>query len=185
MRRWGRRYTRTGLERDGGATLVETSFVMALVLIPLMLGILEFGLLFKNWLMVSNASREAANVVSAAADNPIADIAGLRVIEGRMTEQNLDALQSVRIENATDASRGTTYFYDPAIACKWNPCPDPDGAYVQPGWVPSSRNVVFDNLDTVAVTLTFQHDYVTGIIGNSVDLTRTITNRLEPQIFTP
>ncbi len=158
---------------------------MALLLIPLLLGILEFGLLFKNWLTVSNASREAANVISAAADNPIADIAGLRVIEGRMTDDNLANLQSVRIENAADPSAGTTYLYDAAVSCKWNPCPDPDGAYVQPGWMPSSRNVVFDNLDTVAVTLTFQHDYVTGIIGSSVDLTRTITNRLEPQIFTP
>ncbi len=185
MRRWGRRSRGWGHESDDGATLVETSFVMALLLVPLLLGILEFGLLFKDWLTVSNASREAANVISAAADNPIADIAGLRIIERTMTDDNLASLQSVRIENAADASAGTTYFYDAGTACKWNPCPDPDGAYVQPGWVPSSRNVVFNNLDTVAVTLTFQHNYVTGIIGSSIDLTRTITNRLEPQIFAP
>lgn len=158
--------------------------VMALIFVPLLLGILEFGLLFRDWLTVSNASREAANVIAAAADNPVADIAGLRAIENTMTGSSLDALQSVRVTNA-DTGQTNTYSYNPVTTCGWSPCPDPDlpGEYVQPGWAPADRDVVVGDLDRVTVTLVFRHDYVTGIIGDSIDLTRSVTNRLEPQVY--
>jgi len=172
-----------GCRGDQGATLVETSFVLALILIPLLLGILEFGLLFKDWLTVSNSSREAANVISSAADDPLADIAGLRSVENTMIASGIGSLQSVRISNA-DTGQSNTYTYNPITTCGWDPCPDPDDAgYIPPGWAPSDRNVEVGNLDRVTVTLVFTHDYVTGILGSSVDLTRSVTNRLEPQVY--
>ncbi len=171
---------------DEGATLVETSFVLALILIPLLLGILEFGLLFKDWLTVSNASREAANVIASAADDPLADIAGLRTVEGTMVASGIDSLVDVRISNA-DTGQANTYTYNAATTCGWDPCPDPDDpGYIPPtGWPPSDRNVEVGNLDRATVTLVFTHDYVTGILGNSVDLNQSVTNRLEPQVYSP
>ena len=160
---------------DGkGATLVETSFVLALILIPLLLGILEFGLLFKNWLTVSNASREAANVISSAADDPVADIAGLRTIESTMTAAGIESLQSVRISNA-DTGQANTYIYNATTTCGWDPCPDPDlpGEYVPPGWAPSDRNVEVGNLDRVTVTLVFTQDRKSTRLNSShTDISR-------------
>ena len=91
---------------------------------------------------------------------------------------------SVRISNA-DTGQSNTYIYNAATTCGWDPCPDPDlpGEYVPPGWAPSDRNVEVGNLDRVTVTLVFTHDYVTSILGSSVDLTRSVTNRLEPQVY--
>lgn len=169
---------------ERGATLVESAVVMSVILIPLLLGIVEFGMVFKDWLTVSNATREAAQVSAAAADDPIADIAALRAIGNSMTGSSLDDLISVRIANA-DTGIATVYTYTPASVCGWAPCPDPDlpGLYIQPNWAPVDRNVEVGNLDRVEVTITFQHEYITGIVGDTVDLTQSVTNRLEPQVY--
>jgi len=166
--------------------MVESAVVMAVILVPLILGILEFGLVFKDWLTVSNATREAVQVSAAAANDPVADIAALRAIESGMSGSPLDQIQSVRIANA-DTGLATVYNYTPVSTCNWTPCPDPDipGLYVQPNWAPVDRNVEVGNIDRVEVTIVFRHDYVTGIIGDTTDLTQSVTNRLEPQVFSP
>jgi hypothetical protein len=176
----------TGFQNDRGATLVESAVVMSIILIPLILAILEFGLLFKDWLTVSNATRDAVQVSAAAANDPVADIAALRAIETGMSGTPLDQIQQVRIGNA-DSGASTVYAYTPASMCTWTPCPDPDlpGLYVQPNWAPVDRDVEVGNLDRVEITITFQHNYVTGIMGSSIDLTQSVTNRLEPQVFSP
>ena len=50
--------------RRGGQALVEMSMCLLFVLIPIVLGILEFGLLARNNYILANASREAARVAS-------------------------------------------------------------------------------------------------------------------------
>lgn len=176
----------TRLRADDGATLVESAIVLALILIPVLLATVEFGLVFRDWLTVSNATREAVQVSAAAANDPVADIAALRAIENGMSGSNLDQIQSVVIGDA-DSGISTTYSYTPASTCIWTPCPDPDlpGLYVQPNWAPVDRDVEVGNLDRVDITITFQHRYVTGILGDTVDLTQSVTNRLEPQVFAP
>ncbi|MBP7174775.1 MAG: pilus assembly protein [Thermoclostridium sp.] len=47
------------LKQKKGQSLVETAIVLPLVLLLLM-GIVDFGFLFNNYIVISNASREAA-----------------------------------------------------------------------------------------------------------------------------
>lgn len=50
---------RYSLKSKRGQSLVETAIVLPLILLLLM-GIIDFGLLFNNYIVISNASREAA-----------------------------------------------------------------------------------------------------------------------------
>ena len=45
--------------RSRGQSLVETAIVLPIVLL-LVMGIIDFGLLFNNYIVISNASREGA-----------------------------------------------------------------------------------------------------------------------------
>ena len=56
MRRWLRR-----TRREDGAALVETAFVLPIMLL-VCVGILEFGRAYQTWQVVTNASREGARV---------------------------------------------------------------------------------------------------------------------------
>jgi Flp pilus assembly protein TadG len=56
MRRW---YSRA--RREDGAALVETAFVLPILLL-VCVGILEFGRAYQTWQVVTNASREGARV---------------------------------------------------------------------------------------------------------------------------
>ncbi|MCX8131880.1 MAG: pilus assembly protein [Clostridia bacterium] len=46
-------------KKQGGQSVVETALVLPIIIVILM-GIIDFGLLFNNYLIMSNASREAA-----------------------------------------------------------------------------------------------------------------------------
>ena len=56
MRTWLRR-----VRREEGAALVETAFVLPIMLL-VCVGILEFGRAYQTWQVVTNASREGARV---------------------------------------------------------------------------------------------------------------------------
>lgn len=170
--------------RDHGATLVESAVVFALIALPILIGILEFGLVFKDWITISHASRESASALAAAADDPVADISALRAIEQSFAGANLNAIGEVRIFNP-DGGPVNTYSYTPASACTWSPCPDPDlpGLYIQPPWAPVDRDVEVGNLDRATVEIDLTHNWVTGFFGSTIDLSRSVTNQLEPQMF--
>lgn len=58
-----------GTERNKkGQSLVETALVLP-VLLLILTGIFDFGLLFNSYLMVSNASREGARSAAVGSDN--------------------------------------------------------------------------------------------------------------------
>jgi Flp pilus assembly protein TadG len=62
------------LKQNKGQSLVETALVLPIILLILM-GIIDFGMMFNNYLVVSNASREGArNAAVGATDTEIAAI---------------------------------------------------------------------------------------------------------------
>lgn len=52
-----------GYKNRKGQSLVETALVLPIILL-ILTGIIDFGLLFNNYLMISNASREGARSAS-------------------------------------------------------------------------------------------------------------------------
>ncbi|MDH3500756.1 MAG: pilus assembly protein, partial [Acidimicrobiia bacterium] len=166
-----------------GATVVETAIVFALIAIPMLIGILEFGLVFKDWLTVSHASREGVSVLASAADDPTADITALRAIESAFTAADLNDVGQINIFNPAGGPVNI-YTYSPASSCTWSPCPDPDDpGYIQPPWAPVDRNVQVGSLDRATLEIEFTHTWVTQFFGSTIDLTGSVTNQLEPQVF--
>jgi len=163
--------------------------VMPLILL-LILGIVEYGLLFKDWLTVSNATREGARVGSALGDDLDADCEIIKAVVTGLVGANLDDLQSIDIfESSTSGTpvpgNLNRYAYtggaasDPLDCTKWaGPI----------GWPAGSRNVTVgpsDDLDILGVRLQFTHNWVTnfGPFSGTSTIDETTISRLEPQAF--
>jgi hypothetical protein len=79
--------------------MVEFTLLLPLILV-LALGILEFGMLFKDHMGVHYASREGARTGAAASRLPNADCSILRAVATTMQTMEYDMLQRVRIFRA-------------------------------------------------------------------------------------
>ena len=67
-------YGKRAFNNKKGQTLVETALVLPIIILILM-GIIDFGMMFNNYLIVGNASREGArNAAVGAADSEIVSI---------------------------------------------------------------------------------------------------------------
>src|SRR3954453_18850693 len=73
-----RRQWRAG---ERGAVLVEFA-IIAPVLSMLIFGMIEYGLLFRDYLTVSNVTRTGARVASASGDDTLADYSILQAVKG-------------------------------------------------------------------------------------------------------
>lgn len=172
---------------DRGATLVEAAIVLP-VFFLLVFGVLEFGFGFKDWLSINHAAREGARVAVAAADQVRADQLALDAVqEGLVGDGMMDGVAFVAIGHADDADENgprTNKYTPDGTACGWSPCPDVD---VNPSfesdvkWPPSIRDVELPNVDRLKVTIRFDHDYLTGFIGDDVTWHATKVMRIEPQ----
>src|SRR5688572_18458242 len=67
-----RRASRSGWRGQGGAVLVEAALVLPVIL-TLMLGIMEFGLIFKDTLTIANGTRAGARIGSSDGQSTLAD----------------------------------------------------------------------------------------------------------------
>src|SRR5438270_13426205 len=100
--RWQERWQRG----QRGAVLVEAALVLP-VIITLTLGIIEFGLVFKDSLTIANATRAGARVGAATtANGSLAnqDYYILQAVESGLTGLSNNTLTGVLIYNATPTS---------------------------------------------------------------------------------
>lgn len=208
MMRFNKR--RSGSER--GVVLVEMALV-APILILLVVGIMEFGLAFRDRLTVSNGTQSAGRVAAALGNSDDSDIAVLQAVEqslGILPGSGGGVIKHVQIWRSNGSGSPVSgcgaigsggancnwYQYDPGGTCDWNPCPDPANASFQygGGFLPANRDVTLDGdgLDTVGITVLFSHAWITGIlpIGDVACNTDgsdcwadTALFRLEPQNF--
>ena len=172
---------RSGRRRERGATLVEASIALFLLIVVTM-GIAELGLAFKDWLTVSHGAREGARAGATYADNPHADIEILRAVDGDLAVANANALNYVRVFNPSTGV-GTTYTRA-AGTCGWSPCPDPDDpGYITPTWPPSSRDVTAPVTDRLGVEVGYTHTWLTGLFRSTSNFTVHVVYQIEPQLF--
>ena len=88
--------------------------MVTFVLLPLMIGTIEFGFGFRDWLSVSSATREGARVGSAAGDNSNADCVILEATAGALTAVSDDQVQEVWVfESDTSGNVGTSSVIGP------------------------------------------------------------------------
>ncbi len=174
--------------KDQGATLVEASLLLPLIIL-LAIGLSEIGFLVVDFLTVTNAAREGARTGAAAADYDIgsvdADDLILEAVEQAACNLEFGTLIEVRIFKA-DVDGGEILpfvnTYDPGgsgldcsnsgngLICT-NGCP----------WAPSGRYRTPPDFDNVGVTVTFSHNGVTGFFPfPTVNWNETAVMQIEP-----
>ncbi len=178
-------------QRNGQA-MVEFVLMLPLLLM-LAVGILEFGMLFKDYVGIHYASREGGRAGAAASRNPDADCTILRAVSTTMQTMPYNDLVRVRIFKANSTGGCDT-------GCAEN-------IYIRPGgpgrvclpseWVDYSINWIPDAIpgrdnvpptDAIAVSVQFTHkfffNYVPGA-SNSFIIEDTSYNQIEPELLRP
>lgn len=190
---------RTSRDKERGATLVEAAISYSVLFLALF-AIVEFGLVFKDWMSVSQATREGARAGATFGDDLSSDIKVLDGVEDALLPQGWSDGDQVTIFRANNpsASESTLYTYDtdydcsdpddmfpPGDCCNWSPCPeDHRDDYQLPDWDPRDRDVTAPVTDRIGVRIELTHEWITSFIGTgTVDLTTTTDFQLEPQFF--
>jgi len=188
-------------KRERGAALVEMAVVLPL-LILLIFGIIEFGLLFRERLTIASAASSAARTGATMGTRPEADLAILQALEAGLYNQT-DPSVLIRVDiflaDAVTGQKTGSYnrytYVATNVSCKWNPCPDPSVGTVTYGipslWGdPVVRNVTLDpdgtGLDVLGVEIVYHHTAITNLIPLiDRDVTERALVRLEPNVFGP
>ncbi len=174
---------------EQGATLVEAALVMP-IMILIMIGTLEVGLAFKDYLTVSYATREGSRIGALAGNDTDADCEIVQtVVDTLGGADGLDDFVGLQIYEADPAtgnrivSNTNTWLlvgsdpYD--CANDWT---------ITENWPATSRNTAFglnSDLDILGVRVQYTHDWITGFppfSGSFMVDEQTIT-RLEPESF--
>lgn len=186
-------------QRERGAVLVEMAFMLP-VLVLLIFGSLEFGLIFKERLTIASAASSAARTGATMGTRAAADFRILEALEAGLYGQvdagvliSVDIFKADPVTGAKDLGAYNRYVYVGGSGCKWTPCPDPDNfvAYGAPSlWGdPSNRDTSLDSggagLDVLGLEITYQHTAVTNILpALNRNFTERALVRLEPDVFT-
>ncbi|HEY6628125.1 MAG TPA: TadE/TadG family type IV pilus assembly protein [Acidimicrobiia bacterium] len=177
--------------RQRGSSLVEAALVFPL-LILVIIGIMEIGLAFKDYLTVSYVSREAARVGALAGNDANADCAILRGIGTVATSRDLNRITSVQIFKAgTNGAQGATNvatFHGGDPSKCHVPAQVGDTWTINPvGWVATTRKTTVGStaLDLIGVRIIMTHDWVTNFppFTGTINIDESTITRLEPKVF--
>jgi hypothetical protein len=155
-------------------------------------GILEFGMLFKDHVGIHYASREGGRAAAAASRNADADCSILRAVSTTMQTMSYTDLVRVRIFKANDnggcdtpCSENVYYRGGSSGSCfeGWVV----DRANWPPNGNPGRKNDP-PPTDAIAVTVEFNHkfffNYVPGA-SNTIVIADTSYNQIEPALLRP
>lgn len=184
-------------ERERGASLVEASIIVPLLLL-LVIGIMEYGLAFKDYLTVSYLSREGARLGALAGDADSADCDILTGLAELITPTDLARLDYIEIyeahqsTGAQGATNRATYTdpNDPSVCTEPTGGQPGDGWSITPlggGWPTGSRNTTAGStpLDIIGVRVVLTRSWITGFgpFSGTATVDETTITRLEPEVF--
>lgn len=203
MRRFHRR-----ARGSRGAALVEAAFITP-VFALLIFGILEFGLAFRDYLTVANASRDGARAASAFGDDQYADYNVIQVIRQATKGFKPNEIRRLIIFDAGAVGGSVLNPSHPAHECltatvgSLNRCNVYDAADLklpksafgcQPGqnldryWCPAALNGqngrevrASGPPDYIGVYVQTRHEFITGLFGPGINLEDELVMRIEPQ----
>jgi hypothetical protein len=176
---------------DPGVTLVEFALLLPLLLL-LSLGAFEYGMVFRDSLTVSTASREAGRVGASTANYGQADCVILEAAAGALQSLESGAIDEVHIfkssatgaipsDNSPDMRRYSPFIAgDPSlVACTggdWN------AEHLGSNWDPPDRLNDPTNPDWIGVEIQYKHGWLTNFLWftGTMDLAEISVFRIEP-----
>jgi hypothetical protein len=195
----GTRRALTRLRSARGSSLIEAALVFP-ILILIIIGTVEIGLAFKDYLAVSAMSREGARIAALAGQDLEADCAVLEGIASITTQSDLIRIANVQIYKAAEGTgaQGATdrWVYnggDPMECDGATPNGVPDGWTLQAaGWPPGGgRQITVPTqpgsppLDIVGVRVQLNRSWFTGFppFRGSFTIDESTITRMEPGAF--
>ncbi len=172
--------------------LVEAAIVIPLLL-SLVLGLAEFGLMFRQYLTTANASRAGARVGSSAGTATTADYDILQAIAGAAASLPNGALQYVVVFKSTGPNSAVPPLCIDGTpvsgVCNVYPAADLalDSTALQASgrsltWLPATRQTRQSlGTDWLGVYVRSDYDYLTNMFSGSRPLNDTTIMRLEPE----
>jgi Flp pilus assembly protein TadG len=172
-----------------GAVLIEAAIVMPL-LITLVMGIIEFGMVFSDMQTVGSASRAGARSAVAYSRQSGYDIQAVDAVASALTARTTGTPLELWIYRVEDSGAGKTNgapegypnFENCLVECQkytWN-----GSSWVKDTtttWLYTDMNACTLPLEELGVRVKVRHDMVTGLFGSSITLTDKAIMRLEPQ----
>ena len=194
-------------DKTRGQSMVEFTLMLPLILV-LAIGILEFGMLFKDHMGIHYASRAGVRVGVEASKLPEADCDILRAVSTTMTTMDFTRIVRVDIYRADNADGTCTSPCTANIYIPTNPRPpdgpDCDANYQPHGWSPyqgtnlpypaTSRGNTEDPQhgqvpDSLGVAVEYTHNfffnYVPGADSTSIVIRDPTVMQIEPEQFRP
>lgn len=191
-----RRSSRARRRSERGSVVVESALALPLFLL-IIFGTMEFGLAFRSYLTLSNATRDAARFASTLGNAPDADFQIVNEVVTSMNGMRAGEIQQIIVFKASGPD--STTESGALSACRSgsvaNLCntynlgaittdPTKYGCdYTSPDryWCPAGRNVrASDPPDYLGVYIKTRHSGVTGVLGMTRDFTDEFIVRLEP-----
>ena len=183
--------------RERGAALLEFALVLP-ILIMLVFGAIEYGMFFKDYLTVSNTSRAAARVGSAAGSDADADYQILQAVKAAAAALpgGANSIQQITIYKSTAAGGDPTTGCQTASSAADKCNTYTASAFAQPAtsfgcgagsidsaWCPTTR-VDSQALgpDYLGVWVKTTHTFMTKLFGPSRTITDHVVMRIEPKI---
>lgn len=178
--------TRLRKRNSLGAVAVEAALVTPLFLL-LVFGILEFGLLFKDWLAVSSSVRAGTRMASAEPRVATFGADAVAQVAREASALNMGAIEELWVYNAeldgTPVGGGGTF--DSCSECIKYTWDASTSAFVEQGgatWAHTNQNACQGdpNRDSVGVYMEIKHSSITGLIFKDLTLSEHTVMGLEP-----
>jgi hypothetical protein len=180
--------------KQRGAALVEMAIVIPLLMM-IVFGIVNYGLLFKDNLTIQSAARSGARVGAQQASNASADWQIVRTVEAAVAKLGNKETLQVIVFKADDANG------DVPEACVTGGTGIPgvcnvygeadlamdEATFVAPAnvaahqWEPTTRNATTAAADYLGVWIKVRHDDITGLFDNQITTTKSVF-RLAPVV---
>ena len=192
-----RERVRRGRPDERGAALIEAAIIMP-VLLLIVFGIFEFGLLFRDELTLAQSTRDGARAGSAYGNDYDADFKVMRTIENASTAVPPELITRIVIfdpgpaeENGAptdDCKNGIAVVdvcnvYTPANWADTQRFGCNDSNDLDKFWCPADRRVQLGNVGYIGVWIEFVHPFVTGFFGDDITLTDQTIMRIEPKEY--
>lgn len=168
---------------DRGAALIETALVLSLLL-TLALGAFEYGMAFREWLSVTNSTREGARVAAQSGDHSQADCRILEATAGALKALSGSQIVQVTIFESDSSGSFTSrqMRYRPPMSGDVSLVCNNNWFYLGGNWPSSSRDNDGSVRDWVGVRLEFEHHWITQFAfwSGSATWTDDTIMRMEP-----
>ena len=177
---------------DRGVSMVEFALVLVLLLM-IAIGAFEYGMVFRDSLTVSTASREAGRVAASTANHGDADCVILEAAAGALQSLETGLIDEVHIyksnENGDIPAGGSSTMrryspYQPGdldlVACsggaEWN------AEHLGGAWDPDDRVNTEGGADWIGVRIQYEHAWITDFLWwtGTMDLADEAVFRIEP-----